>query len=66
MAIGDINAGDSDCTTGLSKRIYDNWKADSRAGFSPDFDTNVPAQGSVKSICWAIAKGVVDEIKAHV
>lgn len=57
-----LNPGNEACTNGLSKRIYDYWTADARAGFSPDFATNQSAQGSVKSLCWAVARGVVDEI----
>lgn len=58
-----LNAGDSGCTTGLSKRIYDYWLADSRSGFaSPMTPTQ---EDMLKSLCWAIARGVVGEIQAN-
>ena len=57
--------GDADCTMGLSKRIYDYWTTDARAGFAPDFATSPGKQGSVKAICYAVARGVVDEITAN-
>jgi hypothetical protein len=58
-----LNAGNSACTTGLSKRIYDQWSADPSAGFSSSLTT--AQQNSLKSLCWAVAKSVVDEIQAN-
>jgi hypothetical protein len=58
-----MNKGDADCTSGLSKRIFDNLTGDSRAGFvSPLAGA---ALGSVKALCWATAQAVVDEIQAN-
>ena len=52
--------GDADCTSGLSKRIYDNWTGDSRSGLvNPLTGT---ARGCVRAMCYAIASAVVDEI----
>ena len=42
-----LNAGNADCTTGLSKRIYDAWTADERAGFSLPLSES--AKGCVRS-----------------
>ena len=58
-----LNAGDSGCTTGLSKRIFDAWTGDtSNNGFvSP---LTGAAEASVKSLCYAIAQAVVAEIQA--
>lgn len=55
--------GDANCTTGLSKRIYDYLTADSRNGFVSPLTGN--PQGMVRALCWAMAQGVVDEIVAN-
>ena len=57
-------AGDSDCTTGLSKRIYDTWTADTDNNglVVPLSDT---ADNAVKSLCYAIATSVVAEITTN-
>lgn len=58
-----LNKGNSTCTTGLSKRIYDQWSTDSAAGFtSPMSPTQ---QNMLKTLCWAVAQSVVDEIQAN-
>ena len=60
--MANMHGGDSTCTAGLSKKIYDNWKGDARSGM---VDLDDPAQSaakdSVQAICWAIAKAVVDQ-----
>jgi hypothetical protein len=58
-----LNKGDSDCTTGLSKRIYNHWLADARNGFSSPL--SAAQQDTLKSLCWAVAQAVVEEIQAN-
>ena len=55
--------GDADCTTGLSKRCYDYWIADSRNGFSSPMSE--AQKDMVRAQCYAFARGVVDEITAN-
>ncbi len=57
-----MNAGNSGCTTGLSSRIYDYLIADSRNGFSSPLTSG--QSDAVKALCYAIARGVVDEVNA--
>lgn len=58
-----IDAGDANCTTGLSKRIRDYWVADTRAGFvSP---LNALADDTINALCFAISRAVKDEIVAN-
>lgn len=58
-----LNAGNSTCTTGLSKRIFDFWTADSRAGFvSP---LSGAALDCVHAMCYAVARAVVAEVQAN-
>ena len=52
--------GDADCTSGLSKRIYDNWAADTRSGLLNPLTGS--AKGCVQAMCYAIASAVYDEI----
>jgi hypothetical protein len=58
-----VNAGNSDCTSGLAKRIYDFWVADSRSGLVSPLTGD--AQGSVRAMCYAIARAVAAEIAAN-
>lgn len=58
------SAGDTGCTTGLSKRVYDQLVGDTTRN---GFQGNTPPaawQDMVKAICYAVAKGVADEIAA--
>ena len=55
--------GDTACTTGLSKRIYDEWTGGSDNGFSAPL--TVAQANAVKALCYAIAKSVVDEITTN-
>lgn len=59
-----MDAGNAACTTGLSKRIYDNWTGDTPNNglISPLTGT---ADATVKSLCHAIATAVVAEIQAN-
>jgi hypothetical protein len=58
-----LNAGDSDCETGLSARLYDYWTASAESGLV------TPLVGDpdrmVKAQCYAFARAVVDEIEAN-
>jgi hypothetical protein len=63
MAGTGLVKGDADCTSGLSKRIFDAWTADTRAGFVSPLEGS--ALGSVKSLCWAVAQAVVDELQEN-
>jgi hypothetical protein len=58
-----MNAGNSDCTTGLSKRIYDFWIADIRNQFG--VTPAAAAHDFAKSLAYATARAVVDEIVAN-
>jgi len=58
-----INAGDADCTTGLSKRAYDYLIADTRAGFASPL--NAAGANAVKALCWAMARAFRDELQAN-
>ena len=63
-----LQIGDRACTTGLAKRLYDNWTTDS--GNVPNKSGLVdPLEGDaaecVKALCYAFAKGVVDEINEN-
>lgn len=59
-----ISAGDANCTSGLSKRIFDAWLADARSGYgSPNPDGSVgpmtAAQANiVRALAWGVAQGV--------
>lgn len=55
-----MDRGDAECTTGLSKRIFDFWTGDARNGFISPLDGD--ALDSVKAVCWATARAVYDEI----
>lgn len=58
-----LNAGNADCTTGLSQRIYDYLVADARNGFVDPLEG--AARDAVRALCWATARAVVDEIVAN-
>lgn len=57
-----LAAGDTGCTTGLSKRIYDNRVA---AAATIGIDTDPDNHGPLKADCYAIATAIVDEITAN-
>ena len=58
-----MNAGNSGCTSGLSQRVYDYLIADARNGFSSPMSSE--QSDAVKALCYAVARGVVDEIQAN-
>lgn len=58
-----LNAGDAACSTGLSKRIFDNLTGSADNGFSSPMSSAQTL--AVKALCYSVAKGVVDEITAN-
>lgn len=54
--------GNAACTTGLSKRIYDNRTA---AAATIGIGAGPANQAAIKADCYAIACAVVDEIQAN-
>lgn len=58
-----INAGDSDCTTGLSKALYDALLGDGRLPFPSPMTTE--QQASPKAICYAIASKVAASVNGE-
>lgn len=58
-----LDAGNADCTTGMSKRIYDNLTGDVRNGFSSPMSE--AQANSVKALCHAVARAVVYEMTAN-
>lgn len=56
-----LNAGDADCTAGLSKTIFDTLVGLPGAGFSTPMGASQSA--AVKAICFAIAQSVVQHFK---
>lgn len=55
-----VNAGNADCTSGMSGAIYDALIGDSRNGFANPLPQS--GQDAVKAICWAIAQKVCDAV----
>lgn len=63
-----LNKGDSNCSTGLSKRLYDYWTADtvgSGFGVANEAALSASQRAILKAQCWAFAQGIVDEIVAN-
>jgi len=58
-----LSAGNAACSSGLSKRIYDYWTGDTSNGFSGSMSG--AQTDAVKSLCYAIARAVVDEVTAN-
>lgn len=63
-----LQIGDRACTTGLAKRLYDNWTTDSgnvpnKSGLADPLEG--AADECVKALCYAVAKAVVDEINEN-
>lgn len=55
--------GNADCTAGLSKRIYDYLIGDAGNGFSGSMTAAQTA--TVKALCYAVSRAVVDEVVAN-
>ncbi len=55
-----IDRGNTDCTTGLSKLVYDNWTGDARSGLVKPLTG--AAQNSVRALCYAVASAVADAV----
>lgn len=62
-----LSAGNSDCTTGLSLRIFQLFMGDDRNAFtSEEHPTPAPASiGFAKALAWAVAQAVVAEVVAN-
>lgn len=58
-----LNAGNADCTTGMSKTLYDNLTSDARNGFSSPMSAT--QSDAVKALCYAVARAVVYEMTAN-
>lgn len=58
-----LNGGNSACTSGLSKRIYDAFLAAPDSGFSTPLST--AQQDALKAIAFSVATSVVAEIQAN-
>lgn len=58
-----LNAGNTACSSGLSKRIYDAWTSAADAGLSSPL--TAAQTNAVKALCYAIATAVVAEIQAN-
>lgn len=58
-----LDAGNSACTTGLSKRIYDALLAAPGSGFSSPLST--AQEDALKAIAHSVATSVVAEIQAN-
>lgn len=61
-----VEAGASDCSSGLAKRIYDQLVGDTARN---GFQGNTPPadwHDMIKAICYAAAKGVADDASAYV
>jgi hypothetical protein len=56
--------GDSGCTAGLSKRIYDNLVAD-RARMAFTGSATTAETNFLKAVAWAVAQAMVDEVVAN-
>jgi hypothetical protein len=54
--------GNADCTEGLSEAVYEYWTSDDRSGFVTPL--NAAGEASVKALCWAIARALVDYIES--
>jgi len=61
-----LDAGNADCTSGLSKRVYDNLCARWLASFGWDLTAaTATIQTQWKDVCYSLSKGVVDEFEAN-
>lgn len=58
-----LNAGDSGCTSGMSKTLYDYLTGDARNGFSSPM--SAAQSDAVKALCYAVARAVVYEMTAN-
>jgi hypothetical protein len=61
-----IDAGDADCTTGLSGEIYSAWVADSRNGFALPLDDNDlgDTRPMLRANVWAFAQKIALAVNA--
>jgi len=59
-----LSAGDANCTTGLSKVLYDNFQAATDAKLGSLTPGDAPDK-ALKALCWVIANSVITYIKAN-
>jgi hypothetical protein len=60
-----MNAGNAACTTGLSKRMYDNWTGDAANNALGVIVAGSTQDKAIKSMCFQFASAVVAEIQAN-
>lgn len=58
-----LDAGDADCTSGLSHEIYEAMTTDTRAGFSDPMSAD--HEGALKALAYSIAAAAVAHLIAH-
>lgn len=58
-----LDAGDADCTSGLSHEVYEAMTTDTRAGFSSPLSSD--QEGAIKALAYSIAAAAVAHLVAH-
>ncbi len=58
-----LDAGDADCTSGLSHEIYEAMTTDTRAGFSSPMSG--AQEGALKALAYSIAATAIAHVVAH-
>jgi hypothetical protein len=58
-----LDAGDADCTSGLSHEVYEAMTTDTRAGFSSHLSSD--QEGAIKALAYSIAAAAVAHLVAH-
>lgn len=58
-----LDAGDADCTSGLSHEVYEAMTTDTRAGFSSPMSG--AQEGAVKALAYSIAAAAIAHVVAH-
>ncbi len=58
-----LDAGDADCTSGLSHEVYEAMTTDTRAGFSSPLSAE--QEGAIKALAYSIAAAAVAHLVAH-
>lgn len=58
-----LDAGDADCTSGLSHEVYEAMTTDTRAGFSSPLSSD--QEGAIKALAYSIAATAVAHLIAH-
>jgi hypothetical protein len=55
-----MDAGNPECTEGLSKKFFDYWLADVRNGFASPLSG--AQQGTIKALCYAAAQAIAEQV----